>query len=463
MLQASPIVNHIIEGAAQARMQGLRMVMERESEFPSTLQAQLTGIGLDPAAREYASKVIDARFDANRNTLSLPRAAAVPELIIGSGFHAATYAATRVMMGKPAPWIFERSPYAGGAFAIRGDDGNYPGVFNLNSRNRRGNPGLSGDSEAQLNYLPGAPIQASALGNAEYQTNADMAFIVRMTLAQYAPGTTFPSIDVTRVEPSKFNADGFEVTYIRNGSERVVNTGRVIDARGLGDPLKADKANGTSVLTFPQFLQRMTRPWPLRGLRNVAVIGGGDSGKCAVESLLGLGPNPFMAAAELDSVNRVDWFGRGLATTYDEWCRTNRGRYRAIGRYLRPDKTGSRRLQVVDTRRVNPVALPDGPVLVNGRSYDLVIMAVGNDVPDLLGLEFSESEAVYATGSSARPVAIRNGLDYAGERMRYRIGPRAGLGFSDDEYDDGVADIDANRVAMFRLGTRTAALAVQLD
>lgn len=453
---ASTLIGSIVQQAIERDMRGVRMVMQRQREFPSTLQAQLTGIGLDPAARAFANRAMDDYFGANGNILSLPRTEPLPEIVVGSGFHAATYAATRVMAGKPAPWLFERSPYIGGAFAVRSDEYDYPGVFNLNSRNRRGMPGLSGDNEAQLNYLPGAPIQAAALSNAEYQSNADMAFVVRMTLAQYVQRSVFPGIEVVGVERG---ADAFVVTYKRNGTKRTILTRRVIDARGLGDPA-TDKANGTTVLTFPQFLQRMSGPWPLRGLRNVAVIGGGDSAKCVVESLFGLGPDPVMAAAELDSVNRVDWYGDNLATTYESWCEDNRGRYRAIGRYLRADKMGSTRLKVFRSRTADPLPLPDGPVLVNGRSYDLVIVATGNKVPIVDGLNYPYAESVYF---GDREVARRNEDDGADDLMRYRIGPRAGIGFSPDEDAAGVSAIDANRVAMFRLGTRTAALAVQLD
>ena len=31
--------------------------------------------------------------------------------------------------------------------------------------------------------------------------------------------------------------------------------------------------NATTILTFPQFMQRMAGRWPLRGVRRVAVIG----------------------------------------------------------------------------------------------------------------------------------------------------------------------------------------------
>ena len=131
----------------------------------------------------------------------------------------------------------------------------------------------------------------------EYQTNTDMAFVIRLTLAQYA--------DVlTKAEVLSVTRDGTSVE-IDIADRGVLRAGRVIDARGLGDPADQNLANGTTVVTFPQFLARMASPWPLRGVVRAAVVGGGDSGKCAVESMLGIAPQPMMAAAALDSVDRI--------------------------------------------------------------------------------------------------------------------------------------------------------------
>src|SRR5581483_1700239 len=76
----------------QAACQGMQMIMQRESEFPSPLQAKLTGIALDPQGREYADQALDTywsdeacRQDA-LNSSSFER-----EVIIGGGFHAAVY------------------------------------------------------------------------------------------------------------------------------------------------------------------------------------------------------------------------------------------------------------------------------------------------------------------------------------------------------------------------------------
>lgn len=230
--------------------------------------------------------------------------------------------------------------------------------------------------------------------------------------------------------------------------------GRLIDARGLGDPVDQDQANGTTILTFPQLLQRLDRPWPLRGLRRVAVIGGGDAGKCTIEALLGVGPQPFIAAAALDWVERVDWYSDLLPTSCDGWQQQIRGRYQAIGRYLRPDRLGARRLTVLP-RRARPVALPDA-ALIDGRSYDLVVLCTGNEETRINGLGIGYFD-LYSIADDDEVVAR-----YHDDLPAYRVGPHARLPFTDQETEDGIADLPDNAVSMFRTGCKTAALAATL-
>ena len=247
-----------------AASEGMRAMMQRESEFPSPLEAKLTGIALDPPGRDFADQVLDAYWsDEPRQQDALSSSSTDREVIIGSGFHAAVYAATRVLCGYPKPLVLERNERAGGTFAMTARP-----TFYLNSRNRAGSAGLAGDQRASLNYLPGAPIQAANVSMMEYQTNTDMAFVIRLALAQFADV-------VTNAKVLSVARDGTGVEIEIEDRDPLL-AGRVIDARGLGDPNNQDVANGTTILTFPQFMQRMASRWPLRGVRRVAVIGGGD-------------------------------------------------------------------------------------------------------------------------------------------------------------------------------------------
>jgi len=424
---------------------GLRTMMERENEFPDRLAAQLTGIALDPASRAYVDQQLDLIWQPF-SRFGLINGAARSEVIIGSGFHAAVYAATRARMGRPKPLVLERSARAGGVFAIPGP------VFYLNSRNRRGGIGLAGDTGTNPNFLPGAPIQTASLSTGDYQTNADMAFIIRLTLAQYAEVKT--ASDVTGVEVDFNSYPGGYNLYLSNGN--TITTRRIIDARGLGDPKDQLRANGETILTFPQFLQRMAGTWPLRGIRRAAVIGGGDAARVSIEALLGIGPQPAMAAAVLDVVDRVDAYG-ALPATMPAWCQLERGRYSKIGRALRPDRFGVQRLNVYPNDRPLPVSLP-GMALVNGRGYDLVVLATGNRERDIPGLPDQNGVDLFKV---SRVTIAKKGFSSSTSNI-FRVGPHAQLPFSIEEERDGVADIDNNRVSMFRLASKTATLAANL-
>jgi hypothetical protein len=275
----------------------------------------------------------------------------------------------------------------------------------------------------------------------EYQTNTDMAFVIRLALAQFADV-------VTNAKVVSVYSDGVGVE-IEIADRATLLAGRVIDARGAGDPCDQDVANGTTILTFGQFMARMAAIWPLRAVRRVAVIGGGDSAKCAVESLLGIAPQPFMAAAALDSVDRIDWYSDQLPTTCEEWQRQIRGRYQAIGRYLRPE-----RLLKVLGRRARPVALP-GMGLIDGRTYDLVVVCTGNRETDIDGLDFG---SFYEDAIAGSNVVAREHYNLPA----FRVGPHARLPFTAQERADGVADIPENAASMFRTANKTAALAATL-
>lgn len=438
MFEPSAQIESVLTAVASrpAASAGLRAIMQRESEFSSPAVAKLTGVALDPQGREVADQVLDAYWsDQTRQQDILNADDPDREVIIGSGFHAAVYAATRVLSGYPRPLVLERGQRVGGTFAMSSRP-----TFYLNSRNRAGNAGLAGDQKAALNYLPGAPIQAANVSMVEYQTNSDMALVIRLALAQFADVVTAAKV---------VSVTGAARAEVEIEDRPTLPAGRVIDARGVGDPIDQELANGTTVLTFPQLMARMATRWPLRGVRRAAVVGGGDSGKCAVESLLGIAPQPLMAAAALDNLERIDWYAEQLPTTCERWQQEVRGRYQAIGRYLRPD----RQLAVIG-RRVRPVGLP-GAALIEDRTYDLVVLCTGNRETTINGLEFgSFDEYAIADGN----VVARRRYDLPA----FRVGPHARLPFTGREREDGIAGIPENAVAMFRTANKTAALAATL-
>ncbi|MEV0269823.1 hypothetical protein AB0H43_13680 [Hamadaea sp. NPDC050747] len=443
MFEPSALIDSMLDAVARRRGESARMraVTSRVAEFASPTQARLAALAQDPDARTIADQFIDSWWsDAQRQQRTLDRAD-IGEVIIGAGFHAAVYAAVRVRAGNPKPLVLEASGRTGGTFAMTERP-----VFHLNSHTRPGLAGPAGDADANLNYLPGAPIQTDHLPSAgEYQTNTDMALVIRLALAQYADVVTNASV-------SSVGGDDDGV-LVETEDGPAVLAQRVIDARGIGDPVSAKLTNGTTITTFGQFMARMATIWPLRGIRRAAVIGGGDSGKCAVEALLELGPQPFVSAAGLDHVNRIDWYAADLPATCEQWQIQMRGRYQAIGHFLRLGSRGGQRLTVI-ARRANPVAVPDG-ALVDGRMYDLVVLCVGNTETTIDGLEFD------AFGE----YTINDGTSIARKHVDqpvFRVGPHARLPFNYQERQDGVADLPGNAVSMFRTSGKTAALAATL-
>lgn len=431
---------------------GMEAAALRRGAFPTAEAMELAGAAMIPSAKAVVDQRLDSFWRSNTGGFVPDRA---PEVIIGGGVHAAIYAASRVASGFPRPVVLERSKRVGGAFAV-----SMAPSFYLNSSNKPGQFGLPGQ-DGGLNYLPGAPVQPDLLSGREYQTNADIAYAVRAALAMYAD--VYTGCDVTFISYTGL------IQYTCGGVSREIQAGRVIDARGLGDPSFPDmKPDGISVQTFPQFMASMDQMFPLQNLDRVAVIGGGDSGKVAVEALLGIGPNANSLTG-LDYVSGIDWYARTLPQFCEDWRERERGRYARIGTYLpranREEMTDDYGDTVTETRgdardpgarvrviRANGTAVPTlGGALVGSRPYSRAIVCTGNTLP---ALGMSPGDFSTVPGDLART--------YAGENIVYRVGPAAELPYTREESDEQYARRPDNRVAIFRLAPRTAALACTL-
>lgn len=414
---------------------GMRALSERSGEFGDELSWKLAGLALVPDGREMLENALDDYFASSANP-SLSASGRRCPVVIGAGYTAAVFAAARAAAGKSKPIVLEKSSRVGGAFAVSRNPS-----FWLNSPNRGGKMSAAGEN-GMLNYIPGGVVQPAMLSNGQYSTNADMALAIRITLAQYAD--VFVNTDV-------YELDTYDpyVFYRDSSGRNSLSASAVIDARGLGSP--SYEGNVEGVTTFPELMARADTMFPLKGIERVAVAGDGDSGKCAVEFLLGIGPDQPMSPVFLDQVEKIDWYGLSLPKTCQEWRETQRGRYMGISRYL-PRSQNSRdrntsRLTTFDTQADTPVAVPGG-VFLNGKTYDMVVMCTGNTLSGVSAV-------------SNRDMQVRSyGRSY---RNIYRVGPAADLSFTREEIDSGVSDIGANKVAMFRYAPRTAALAAMLD
>lgn len=419
---------------------GIRIMATRRGDFTSELEMKLTGVSMVPDARTLLNDALTVSW----NDAGVPDFDVTDEVIIGGGYAAATYAACRVAAGYPRPIVLERSEaqHVGGTFALSG----LAPAWYLNSENRAGMAGLPADGDA-LNNLPGGILQASMVSAGEYPTNADMAWVIRLTLAQYA--RVYPGVSVTRV------TDSNTLTLAVNGGvRRSFTVGRVIDMRGLGDPRDAEKADGERVLTFDQFMARQASDFPLQGWKRVAIIGGGDGGKCAAEAMLGIGPARSMSVKGLDQVSRIGWYARSLPRSTETWRANDvydpadrvRTRYMRLGSYLPSDTDPSVSHDLTIFNESGSVVKAGGQVLVNGRAYDHAVLCTGYQ-PSTLTDGFRNDYVTTGTLRIARQTAF----------AQYKAGVAADIPFQSIER--GYSAIDANTVAMFRNGPRIAALA----
>jgi hypothetical protein len=407
---------------------GMEAVMERVVEFESRMAAKLTGVFLNPLALARYDEVLDELW-ANGST---PTEAS--EIVIGSGLHAAIYCAVRVRQGFPKPLVIEASPRAGGAFATT----RLPSLF-LNSRNRPGRLGIPGREEA-LNVIPAAPVQPADLSGAEYQTNTALAFSIRASLALNARIVCGRKV---------ITADASGV--VLDDGRRVKAT-RVIWATGLGEPSLPPEADGERVIHYMDFLAMLDRPFPFQGLRRVAVVGAGDSGKTAIEALIGQGPSTRWSVPSLDYVEKIDWYGvERRCCSKKGWEANNRSRYAGIGRALplEADEEG----ELLTPSRVTPIngraetlSVGFGGASINGVTYDLVVWAGGFDAMDIEGM------VEYSTGG--RAVARMS------QPNVFVVGPAAQL--PPVEEGDELGTVAENSAALFRYADRTAVFAAHL-
>lgn len=415
---------------------GITAMRERAGEFDSKLAMQLTGIAMQRDARQMLDDRLSDYWDAREIGEYLDydnEAQDNGTIIVGAGLHAAIIAAVLAARGMPKPVVLEQSDRPGGVFAV--------GNWFLNSGNRPGLVGRPGMDQA-LNYLPGSPVQPAMLSSRADQESADLGWIVRLMLALFA--NVVPETKVTLV------GDDTSTPYVQVSSGNTdggqYRCRRVIVTTGLGEPRRP--ATGRNVVTFGDLMQRMSgETFPLRGMRRVCVRGGGDSGKCTVEALLGIGPQAGLSVTGLDYVEQIDWYAPGLPATCERWRAQVRGRYQRIGSFLR-----TRRLNLISEAASTAVQSLDS-VLVNGVTYDMVV--------DCLGYQ---PVSPLVSGRSLELLPDFRGIARkAGGTEVYVAGAAQARQFTEREVEEGISRFPENRAAIFRIAPLTAAFAASLD
>lgn len=407
-------------------------VLDRRTEFRAEHIALLAGIGMNEKARNHFDLMLDKAWKTQ------PEVGSVDEVIVGGGLHAAIYAACRVKRGFPKPLVIERSSHPGGTFACSRRPG-----FYLNSRNRPGNaPSLPGDGKA-LNYLPGCDLQPADMGGSEYQTNDLIAWVVRCNLALYAhvwAGKEVLSLSGLSVRDTR--------TFIQARK-------RVIVATGPGTPTSLGA--GDRIVNFEQFMAMMDKPFPLKGMNRIAVIGAGDAGKTVIEALTGQGP-PMLTANSLD-YPAIHWYGvpAGQRNRAD-WENCNRSRYKGIGRLLVITNQTERLRRVIlrgsgDQFRASTVEPGIDCAYVDGRPYDLVVQCLGFQNETQLRTDaYSGFSVGSTTGSST--AGYNNNAFTLGVCARIQPSPVDRQRFQ---------QVGENSTSIFYLARKTETLAMVLD
>jgi hypothetical protein len=357
-------------------------------------------------------------------------------------------------MGADPPLVIEENDAPGGnSFGCT-----LKPSFWANSRNRAGEANVPGEDDG-LNTIPGALVQPSMLSGSEFQSNADIAFCIRLALAMYgkvAVGKRASTLNQTNGDLGANARTTISIADDELGQVRDIRARRVIVATGSGKERRPDNVN-ECVLTFSEFMQRMTRRFPLEGIRRVAVIGSGDGAKCAIEALFGMGPAQHWSVAHLDQLERCDWYCQ-LPPTCQAFLQTTRTRYKRISALLPNENKGvnARSRLVVVTSNSSVVGTTYGAATVDGRRYDLVVYCGGYDNRGVVRTAAQGSGAVVGGRVVARRAA------FAG-RAAYIVGPAAGIDWDETDAGKPWVALNENKIAMWRLAPFTAALAAELN
>lgn len=446
-MTTADLMAEVKEYAGLSPVDGVEAMLSRVNEFPSPMAALLSGIGVDPGLRAR----LDQRMDEEWNRPWVVPTGTLPEVVIGSGPHALIYAAIRAAKGVKVV-VLEKNRTAGGSFACSKGPS-----FWLNSRNRPGPVSLPGEGMG-LNVLPGCPLQPSMIGGGEYQTNADMAWTIRMNLMMLPNVEVRTGVEVTGITSMVTSSGRMTYNLGLGGPNRIdltLNAQRVVVATGLGDPMKFDSGETPArMVNFSEFMAMMDRPFPLAGMGRVAVIGAGDSGKTAIETLLGQGPSTRMSVAALDFPTSIDWYGQS-STTQADFCSANRGRYSRIGKAL------GNRVTPLPAAEFYPSSGYE-TAQVGPRIYDWVINCVGYRSNTVLTRDMQINDLLVG----GRIVAKR--LDAtsrdSGEDEVYLIGPAANIPVpaTDRVAAPALGRVPENSASIFRYAPLTAAFADDL-
>jgi hypothetical protein len=452
LLKELPLVRECVAMVAQDPSAGraLRSILSRRGEFIFTSNGELKSPEPGFQATRFVTPIFSAlsRTQLGRDLLGATieevntrysgllwtrikaqKGILLPEIVLGSGPSAVNYRSTRLMLDPNYQGVvIDAAPFGGGQFAS-----SLEAVFKLNSRSRPlgtvSRENLPG-TESPLNTLgPYCAIQESDLGSEVYgpQVNLGLAIQLNHLLA----GGVLCGIELTRwnrlSDASEKPRYVVELKNVATGETAIVETERIVSARGLGNPRVSVDTNDPvtaeileeqkkffvlgerpQYVLFPNYCTLVGNRLdsdPLRGIRRAIVIGAGDSGNVVVESLLGYGPATGLAPLELDCLESVVWLGQDISTK-ESFERCSRNRYAQLANDFprKTNRAAAYRIEPIKKKAVRLARSPEGRIQVidsKGARHegDIIVDCGGFTLPDLLSLRDS---ALSLQGSSSK-------------------------------------------------------------
>ena len=266
----------------------------------------------------------------------------VDVLIVGAGAQGSV-AAARLRADNPELSIIsvDESAQLGGQFRSYGSRP----TFRINSRahradNNSGEAALPGGEKNLNPFSEVSVMQLPDVTTETYPTNTDMGDTIAVN--QFFSGPVMLGVKFS----SSQRANGFETAELNDvdtNAKYYVKARKIIVLTGSGGREKSSNSeNVWSVEQLLSYFGNDANKFPMDAFigKSVAVIGGGDSGRIAVELLTRLGPKDAYAnsVAQLGGPESIAWYGVNFESR-EEFCATNRSRYEQIRAFIaNPDE-----------------------------------------------------------------------------------------------------------------------------
>lgn len=325
---------------------------ERHRDYTAMLSAimlsprlrALMELMLDHSTEEY-SKQIKTRMERGEENY-------VEEIVVGTGVYSTILATTRQMYFPENPSLsIEALRHTGGQFAEYGGD-----AFQLNSRTRpeqRDKPYLPGTEQALNTFEEHAVLQPADIESLTYSPQSSVSDPARMNF--FLAGRAITDAKLEKIRKNNEGGLGkyiLEVFDKETGKMLTIKTDRVIFSSGLGvetanldrndtrtqtilreEKSAFEEGKDAKVMSFKELSIRLadnTNPFPIRGMKTVAVSGSGDSSLVAMGLMLGYERRLSKTPMQIDRVEKIYWLG-AKCPTKEEFVQNVRTRYARVG------------------------------------------------------------------------------------------------------------------------------------